>query len=149
MGREHELLRSVRRLHGAVDALLDAAADTYQVNRTDLRCLEILDREGPLSATRLAEEARLSPAAVTKLLVRLRTAGFVRVEPASNDRRSILSTSSGRHVELRESVWRPVVDGTARLVAALEPAELARVLDVLGALSDVAEEGAARLRRDR
>jgi DNA-binding MarR family transcriptional regulator len=149
MGREHELLRSVRRLHGAVDALLDAAADTYQVNRTDLRCLEILDREGPLSATRLAEAARLSPAAVTKLLVRLRAAGFVRVEPASNDRRSILSTASGRHVELRESVWRPVVDGTAGLVAGLEPAELARVLDVLSALSDVAEEGAARLRRDR
>ncbi len=149
MGREHELLRSVRRLHGAVDALLDAAADTYGINRTDLRCLEILDREGPLSATRLAERARLSPAAVTKLLVRLRAAGFVRVEPSSSDRRSTLSTSSGRHAELRESVWRPVVDGTARLAAALEPAELARVLDVLGSLSDVAEEGAARLRRDR
>jgi DNA-binding MarR family transcriptional regulator len=149
MGPEHELLRSVRRLHGAVDALLDAAADTYRVNRTDLRCLEILDREGPLSATRLAERARLSPAAVTKLLVRLRAAGFVRVEPSSSDRRSILSTSSGRHAELRESVWRPVVDGTARLAAALDPAELARVLDVLGSLSDVAEEGAARLRRDR
>ncbi len=149
MGREHELLRSVRRLHGAVDALLDAAADTYGINRTDLRCLEILDREGPLSATRLAERARLSPAAVTKLLVRLRAAGFVRVEPSSSDRRSTLSTSSGRHAELRESVWRPVVDGTAHLAAALEPAELARVLDVLGSLSDVAEEGAARLRRDR
>ncbi len=139
----------MRRLHGAVDALLDAAADTYGINRTDLRCLEILDREGPLSATRLAERARLSPAAVTKLLVRLRAAGFVRVEPSSSDRRSTLSTSSGRHAELRESVWRPVVDGTARLAAALEPAELARVLDVLGSLSDVAEEGAARLRRDR
>ncbi|GAB3999175.1 hypothetical protein GCM10029992_27180 [Glycomyces albus] len=44
---EANALQATRRLHAATEELLDAAAERYAIKRNDLRCLEILEREGP------------------------------------------------------------------------------------------------------
>ena len=48
-----------------VDRLAGAAARFNGLNRTDLRCMDFLQREGPLTAGRLAELTGLTTGAMT------------------------------------------------------------------------------------
>lgn len=101
-------LVAIRELNSTSESLLDAVAVRYAVNRTDLRCLEILQREGAMNARDLARHASLSPAAVTKVLDRLVRAGYVSRRSDPTDRRAQVLATSAEHGELRSRVWRPV-----------------------------------------
>jgi DNA-binding MarR family transcriptional regulator len=85
-----ELVTEVRRSQVATDRFDHAVADALGVNRTDMRCMDILEREGPLPAGRLAEAAGLTSGAMTTALDRIERAGFVRRVPDREDRRRVL-----------------------------------------------------------
>lgn len=85
-----ELIAAVRASQTATDAFDHAVADYVGLDRTAYRCLDILDQEGPMTAGRLAERARLSPGAMTALLDRLEKRGFARRTRDTKDRRRVL-----------------------------------------------------------
>ena len=67
------------RLSGVTHDIADqVVADYLGLNRTDARCLDIIDRLERVSAGRLAGEAGLSTGAVTTVLDRLERAGYAR-----------------------------------------------------------------------
>jgi DNA-binding MarR family transcriptional regulator len=71
------------------------------INDTDLHCLEILNRRGPLSPSALARSAGLHPATITGILDRLERGGWVVRERAAADRRAVtVRTLHGRVAEL-------------------------------------------------
>ena len=53
-------------------------ATANAINRTDGRCLDIVENQGPLTAGRLAELSGLTSAAVTAVLDRMERAGYAR-----------------------------------------------------------------------
>jgi DNA-binding MarR family transcriptional regulator len=85
-----QLIAVIRASQTATDAFDDAVADYVGLDRTAYRCLDILDQEGPMTAGRLAERARLSPGAMTALLDRLEKRGFARRTRDTKDRRRVL-----------------------------------------------------------
>jgi DNA-binding MarR family transcriptional regulator len=85
-----KLIAAIRASQTATDAFDHAVADYVGLDRTAYRCLDILDQEGPMTAGRLAERARLSPGAMTALLDRLETRGFARRTRDTKDRRRVL-----------------------------------------------------------
>ena len=91
-GRE-ELTREVGvalRTYHAVEAIDDAACAYMGINRTDLRCLDILGRAGPMTAGGLAEESKLTNAAITIVVDRLERVGYVRRLRDTTDRRRVM-----------------------------------------------------------
>jgi DNA-binding MarR family transcriptional regulator len=86
----HEFIDVIRESQTATDMLDHAIADFVGLDRTAYRSLDILDREGPMTAGRLAERARLSPGAMTALLDRLEEKGFARRTRDTEDRRRVL-----------------------------------------------------------
>src|SRR3954453_3568118 len=67
------------RLSGVTNDIADqVVADYLGLNRTDMRCLDIIERLDKVSAGRLAAEAGLSTGAVTTVLDRLDRAGLAR-----------------------------------------------------------------------
>jgi DNA-binding MarR family transcriptional regulator len=80
-----ELVYEVRRSQAATDRYDEAVAEAIGINRTDMRCLDVIQREGPVPAGRLAEETGLTTGAITTVLDRLERAGFGRRggEPAT------------------------------------------------------------------
>jgi DNA-binding MarR family transcriptional regulator len=71
--------------------MLDAAVAEYLgLKGSDYRGLDVLDQEGPMTAGRLAERARLSPGATTALIDRLEQKGLVRRTRDTEDRRRVL-----------------------------------------------------------
>jgi DNA-binding MarR family transcriptional regulator len=85
-----ELINEVRMSQVATDRFDAAVADALGVNRTDMHCLDVLEREGRVSAGRLAEATGLTSGAMTTAIDRLERAGFVRRVPDPDDRRRVL-----------------------------------------------------------
>jgi DNA-binding MarR family transcriptional regulator len=80
----------MRSYQAAVDVFDDAVARKLGINRTDFRCLDILDQHQPMTAGALAKSTRLSTGAVTFALDRLEAAGFVLRRRDDDDRRRVL-----------------------------------------------------------
>lgn len=68
----------------------EALANKVGLHITDHKCLAILGRTGPLSATELSSRLNLSKSAVTFMIDRLEKKGLVRRIQAPNDRRKSL-----------------------------------------------------------
>ena len=79
----------VRRSQNRTDEYDEAIAHAVGINRTDMRCLDILAQEGGATAGRLAALMGLTTGAITTVLDRLEAAGFARRERDVNDRRRV------------------------------------------------------------
>jgi DNA-binding MarR family transcriptional regulator len=60
------------------------------LNDTDLDCLELINRHGPLNPSALARHAGLHPATITGILDRLERGGWVARERDPSDRRAVV-----------------------------------------------------------
>jgi DNA-binding MarR family transcriptional regulator len=95
MSREREQLyaelgNEVRASQRATDIVDDLVCQLLGINRTDSRCLDILDQHGSMSAGDLAEASRLTTGAITAVIDRLERAGYARRVPDPADRRRVL-----------------------------------------------------------
>src|SRR5437763_7256662 len=89
-GLLQELIDGTRAGQRAADRVDDAATRLMGVNRTDGRCLDILEQRGRMGAGELAAEARLTSGAVTAVIDRLERVGYARRVPDPDDRRRVL-----------------------------------------------------------
>ncbi|WP_162452443.1 MarR family transcriptional regulator [Phytoactinopolyspora mesophila] len=142
---EEAALRATRRLHAATEALFDAAAEQYGINRNDLRCLEILEREGPTRPSSLAETSGLSPAAITKILDRLERAGYI-TRTEGPDRRARTIATSDRHRRRRREIWEPVAEAATAALAGRDSEQIEALTELLDDLAEANGESARRLR---
>ena len=84
----------------ATDVVDDLVCQLLGVNRTDARCLDILDQQGSMSAGDLAEASRLTTGAITAVIDRLERAGYARRVPDPSDRRRVLVEPTEKAFEL-------------------------------------------------
>lgn len=82
-------------LQGAYDDRDRALADRLGIGRTDLRCLDILIREGPTTASHLGPRLHLTRGSMTTLVQRLEAARYIerRADPAHGRRKIIAPTA--------------------------------------------------------
>jgi DNA-binding MarR family transcriptional regulator len=85
-----ELATALSALVSASDAFDEALGKVLGLNPTDVRCVDLLDKHGTITAGALADLAGLSTGAVTFLLDRLERAGFVSRVRDLDDRRRVL-----------------------------------------------------------
>jgi DNA-binding MarR family transcriptional regulator len=105
-----ELADEVRAGQVAVDLMDDAACHAMGINRTDGRCMDIIDREGPVPAGRLAEASGLTTPAVTAVIDRLAKAGYARRLDDPNDRRRVLVELTPLARERAGVIWGPLAE---------------------------------------
>jgi DNA-binding MarR family transcriptional regulator len=135
------------RLSGVTNDIADQVlADYLGLNRTDTRCLDIIERLDGVSAGRLAAEAGLSTGAVTTVLDRLERAGYARRVPDPGDRRRVLVqlTPDARR-ELTE-LFAPLVDATVRQLEGYSTDEVSLLRDFLRDHRRLDEAHAERVR---
>jgi DNA-binding MarR family transcriptional regulator len=77
-------------MRAAVDAYDETAASALGVNRTDLRCIDVLSRHERLTPGRLGVALGLSTGSVTAMIDRLERLGYVTRSPDPTDRRKVL-----------------------------------------------------------
>jgi DNA-binding MarR family transcriptional regulator len=144
MRRLGEEIRAGQR---ATDAVDDLAAELLGVNRTDSRCIDILEQHGRMTAGQLAVLSGLSTGAVTAVIDRLERAGYAQRVPDPSDRRHVL-------VELtelaRERVWelmgRPLREATVPVMQRYSDQELELLIEFHRLGREVQERHAEWLR---
>jgi DNA-binding MarR family transcriptional regulator len=94
-----ELGDEVRANQRATDAVDELLAESLAINRTDARCMDILDQHGRMSAGDLAEASRLTTGAITAVIDRLERAGLARRVPDPSDRRRVLVEPTEKALE--------------------------------------------------
>jgi DNA-binding MarR family transcriptional regulator len=103
------LIRLAREDEAANDAFDEVASRKLGINRTDMRCLNIVENQGqPITAGRLAELSGLTTAAVTAVLDRVERAGYARRVRDTGDRRQVLIELTPLLAERAEQIWGPL-----------------------------------------
>jgi DNA-binding MarR family transcriptional regulator len=150
-----ELLDEVRRSQNATERFDQAVADALGLNRTDMRCLDVLEREGPVTAGRLAEATGLTTGAMTTALDRLERAGYARRLRDTADRRRVLVEATERAMQMGGPFYGEHTALSERLYQRYTEAQLELLLGFVREGREFNERHAAQLeqenraRRDR
>jgi DNA-binding MarR family transcriptional regulator len=89
----------VRANQRATDTVDELLAESLGINRTDARCMDILEQHGRMTAGDLAEASRLTSGAITAVIDRLERAGLARRVPDPSDRRKVMVEPTERALE--------------------------------------------------
>lgn len=79
----------LRDLHNQLSTLNRQVGGQLAIKDTDLDCLDLVNRHGPISPSALARRAGLHPATMTGILDRLERAGWIARERDPADRRAV------------------------------------------------------------
>ena len=117
----------------AVDALDQRAADRLGLNRTDLRCLDLLfdAAAAPLSPGELAIAAGMTTGGVTTAIDRLERAGYVTRERDSADRRRVTVRPTPLAERAAYEIYGPVARDGAAFLEQYDDEVLARMIELL------------------
>jgi DNA-binding MarR family transcriptional regulator len=124
-----ELIHLTRAHEAANDSFDEVACQKLGINRTDLRCLNIVDNQGSVTAGRLAELSGLTTAAVTSVLDRLERAGYARRVRDQKDRRQVMVELTPLLAERAGPIWGPVGDEAMAELARMSVEELQGVME--------------------
>jgi DNA-binding MarR family transcriptional regulator len=118
-------------LQAAYDDRDRAMAEALGVNRTDLRCLDLIVRGGPQTATELAARLHLTRGSVTTLIDRLEDAGYAERHDDPHHGRRKLIVPTSKLLETLAPLLRPAIENGQARLAKYTDAELRLILSFL------------------
>jgi DNA-binding MarR family transcriptional regulator len=141
-----ELADEIRANQRATDTVDEALAQVIGVNRTDSKCIDILDQHGRMSAGELARESGLTTGAVTAVLDRLERVGYVRRVADPDDRRRVLVELTPELKRMIQELMGPLGDMGFPLLDRYSDEQLELLLQFTRIGREIQERHAAWLR---
>ncbi|HEY7484568.1 MAG TPA: MarR family transcriptional regulator [Streptosporangiaceae bacterium] len=123
-----------------------AVAVRLGVNRTDLRCIEILQQRGAVSPSELGVALGLTTGSVTAMLDRLEKLGYLTRSPDPNDRRKVVVRVAPEVSQRAYEFYGAIAEEGAELIAPYSEEELTLIADFLRGSRELYERNLARLR---
>lgn len=123
----HELMD----LSAAVGLIAQAGAARLGIHQTDLICLHLLVRHGPLSAGEVASSLGLTTAAVSVMAGRLEAGGFARREMDPGDRRRVLLNASEEGVAQAFGLFEGLYAGVGALASRFSARDVTKLISLL------------------
>ncbi len=142
-------IRVGRELSYAVVRFHDALGQRLGLTAMDHKHVDLIDREGPLTAGRLAQLTGLSTGAVTHLVDRLVKAGCVRRIADAADRRRVLIETDPAIAETLGPLLAPFASQANDLLTRFDPQDQLVIADYLQRMTSLLETAAAELMLDR
>jgi DNA-binding MarR family transcriptional regulator len=128
--------------------LFDEAVAIYAgMNRTDMRCIDIIERAGRMTAGQLGAAAHLSSGATTAALDRLEAAGLVRRVRDDADRRRVMVEVTPEVERRVGPVFAPFLEDGQVLAAGYSPDEWAVILRFMRDDRALLQKHTARIHR--
>jgi len=140
-----ELIRANRAYQVAVEKMDDAFCRLLGVNRTDGRCMDVIDQRPGLTAGELAKAVALSPGAVTTALDRLEQKGFVRRTRDSEDRRRVTVEMTEEASRRAWEAYGPLGEMGAPFIEEMSDSDLAALIRFLRGGTEINERRAQEL----
>jgi DNA-binding MarR family transcriptional regulator len=133
----------LRRLTAEIDGLDQRAANQFGINRSDLRCLDVLRGLGPTTPTTLANAVGMTTGGLSLALDRLEAAGYVTRRPNSNDRRSVIIEPTEHLAQVEREIFGPLGRRMGEIIGRYAEADLELIRDFLDRVAEAAA-GAGR-----
>ncbi|MFZ1155466.1 MAG: MarR family transcriptional regulator [Solirubrobacteraceae bacterium] len=121
----------LRESQNQTDRLDEAAAGLLQINRTDHRCIDILERNGAMTAGELSAASGLTTGAITAVLDRLEKRGYAVRARDSADRRRVLVKLTTKARELDREIYEPLGQDYAKQIERYTTDELVLIHDFM------------------
>ena len=138
---------AVRAYQTAVDNFDQAMADHIGLNRTDARCVDLIDQAGGMTAGELAKAAGLTTGAVTAVIDRLEKAGIARRVADPTDRRRVRIEATPKLWELSEPLLGPMLAESGPIVADLSDREITRFTEFMNRVIELQARHTERVRQ--
>jgi DNA-binding MarR family transcriptional regulator len=139
---------AMRRLTAEIDGLDQRAANHLGINRSDLRCLDVLRGVGPSTPTTLAGAVGMTTGGLSLALDRLEAAGYVTRRPNANDRRSVIVEPTEHLAHAEAEIFGPLVRQMREIIGRYRDADLEVIRDFLDRVA-AAAAGAGRSPREQ
>jgi len=143
-----ELIQVNRAYQSAVEKMDEAFCRLLGVNRTDGRCLDVIDQRPGLTAGELATAVGLSPGAVTTVLDRLEERGFVTRSRDPDDRRRVTLELTPDAKRRAWEAYGPLGEMGGPMIGELSDKELEAVIRFLHIGTEINEQRARELLDD-
>jgi DNA-binding MarR family transcriptional regulator len=140
-----ELVSINRAYQTAVEKMDEAFCKRIGVNRTDGRCLDVIDQRPGLTAGELAEAVGLSRGAVTTALDRLERRGLVTRHRDPDDRRRVTLQPTPEAERLAWEAYGPLGEMGGPMLAQLSDEELRSAIRFLRGGTEINERRATEL----
>lgn len=123
-------------------------AERLGLNLTDHKALDLIAREGPLTAGQLAERTGLTTGAVTGVLDRLEQGGFARRVKDATDRRRVVVEAIAERLPEIGRCFHSLARSWAGFCARYSDEELAVIVDYLSRCPEVFRAEMVKLREE-
>lgn len=131
----------------ASDMMDEVFCEFVGINRTDGRCLDVVDRFGEITAGQLAEEVGLTTGAATAMVDRLERAGLLERTRDRADRRKVLIRLTPEAKEIGQEVYGEMARASAPYIASLSDGDLLTLISFLDASRHINVELANTVRQ--
>jgi DNA-binding MarR family transcriptional regulator len=137
----------VRESQRGTDITDDLLCQLLGINRSDARCLDILDQRGRMTAGALAHESGLSTGAITAVIDHLEKAGYAKRVPDPSDRRRVMVelTDKARQAGY-ELMAEPMMVAGETLIERYSERDLELMIDFMERAAEIRENHIAWLR---
>ena len=140
-----EFGQAMQEFQRSLDLLDQGVADKLGLNRTDLRCLDLLFGPRPLSPGELAKAAHLTTGGVTTAIDRLERAGYAtRVRDTVDRRRSVVQLTE-KSIAIATAVYQPLAEEGGAYLRELDSGTLGKLVEFLRFSTRLQITHAARL----
>lgn len=136
---------AVQAYQAAVDDFDAALADQLGVNRTDLRCLELLLQQ-EATPNRLGSALGLTSGSVTAMLDRLEKLNYVSRSPDPDDRRKVTVRAADVVRERATALLAPMLAEGEELLDTFTEPQLRVIIDFLERTRELQQEHVERVR---
>jgi predicted transcriptional regulator len=141
--------RMGRELSDAIVFFHEAVAAHLGMSVAEWKCLGLLREHGSSSASRLAELSGFTTGAITGIVDRLESAGYVRREPHPTDRRSVIvQPQHMKEVQQRVGpIFQSLLSAMATIASHYTPAELKAICGFFRETTTVLHVETAKLKK--
>ncbi|UUZ82499.1 MarR family transcriptional regulator [Paenibacillus sp. P26] len=101
------------------------------LNATDHKCLDFLNRSGPVTAGQLAQLTGLTTGAVTSVIDRLEQAGYVVRDKDPHDRRRVVVKPAPQGADQISPLFQSVMQSTIEIISRYNEQEIEVILDFM------------------
>jgi DNA-binding MarR family transcriptional regulator len=136
----------IRAYQTSNDNFDQAIADHLGMNRTDMRCVDLIDQAGGMTAGELATAAGLTSGAVTAVVDRLEKAGMAARVPDPGDRRRVRIEVTPKLWELTGPLMGPFLEESSAILDDYSTEELERFTQFIQRVIDVQAKHTERIR---
>lgn len=137
----------VRESQRGTDITDDLLCQLLGINRSDARCLDILDQRGRMTAGALAQESGLSTGAITAVIDHLEKAGYAQRVPDPSDRRRVMVELTDKARQAGYDLMAgPMMEAGEALIRDYSERDLELMIDFMERAAEIRENHIAWLR---